>query len=174
MKSATEAEQQSLMQELTLLHKGSFGVRSRLRFSMNEGTIGRPQVSKSRGRSHPSRRPLSCWRVFRRSATSPEPLGSMPPTGRLAPSPPWRDSAPPPRCEEAKRTRHLFCREVLRNEFQTVGRGEGGTLSRQRRAGHRSRRCSSRHLQPNKRGTPAGRTKTAITRLSRLGPAGVS
>lgn len=38
--------QQSLMQELTLLHEGSFGVRSRLRFSMNGGTIGRPEGLK--------------------------------------------------------------------------------------------------------------------------------
>ena len=74
VKSATEAEQRSLMQELTLLHEGGFGVKSRLRLSVSGEATGTPKVSKSSGLPHPVQRLPSGRPVFKRRATSPKPL----------------------------------------------------------------------------------------------------
>lgn len=73
VRSATEAEQRSLMQELTLLHEGSFGVKSRLRLSVSGEATGTPKVSKSSGLPHPVQRLPSGRPVFKRRATSPKP-----------------------------------------------------------------------------------------------------
>ena len=108
VRSATEAEQRSFMQELTLLHegasRGSFGVRSKLRLSVSGKATGTPKVSKSSGPPHPVRRLPSGRPVFERRVTSSKPLESMPAIGRPGPSLPRQDSAPQPQHEGAKRT----------------------------------------------------------------------